>query len=115
MRGPTCSEQDLQDQRILAKRSKHRQLQKITQDPRNLRFILQAIFLHVNEKTLVPSTLGIVGLQPNPRDPKHNGVAAMLDDRTFCFAIQHGRHSDVFLDLQGLVTNYLFSSLILTK
>ena len=36
---------------------------------------------------------------------KTNGVAAMLDDRTFCFVIQHGRHAIVFLDLQGLVAN----------
>ena len=32
----------------------------------------------------------IGGLQPISRDPKDNGVAAMLDDRTFYFAIQHG-------------------------
>ena len=47
----------------------------------------------------------ILGLQPVPGDPKDNGVAAMLDDRTFCFVIQHGRHAIVFLDLQGLVAN----------
>ena len=47
----------------------------------------------------------ILGLQPIPGDPKDNGVAAMLDDRTFCFVIQHGRHAIVFLDLQGLVAN----------
>ena len=29
----------------------------------------------------------ISGLQPIPRDSKDNGVAAMLDDRTFCFVI----------------------------
>ena len=40
----------------------------------------------------------ILGLQPIPGDPKDNGVAAMLDDRTFCFVIQHGRHTIVFLD-----------------
>ena len=34
------------------------------------------------------------GLQQIPRDPKDNGVAAMLDDKT----IQHGRHI-VFLGL----------------
>ena len=58
----------------------------------------------------------ILGLQPISGDPKDNGVAAMLDDRTFCFVIQHGRHAFVFLDLQGLVANqeyiqyvYLFS------
>ena len=49
--------------------------------------------------------LTILGLQPIPGDPKDNGVAAMLDDRTFCFVIQHGRHAIVFLDLQGLVAN----------
>ena len=49
----------------------------------------------------------IGGLQPIPRDPEHNGVAAMLDDRTFCFVIQHGRHTFVFLDPQGLVANHL--------
>ena len=47
----------------------------------------------------------ILGLQPIPGDPKDNGVAAMLDDRTFCFVIQHGRRAIVFLDLQGLVAN----------
>ena len=47
----------------------------------------------------------ILGLQPIPGDPKDNGVAAILDDRTFCFVIQHGRHDIVFLDLQGLVAN----------
>ena len=35
------------------------------------------------------------GLQLIPRDPKDNGVATMLDDRTFCFVIQHGRHTVV--------------------
>ena len=29
----------------------------------------------------------------------------MLDDRTFCFVVQHGRHAIVFFDLQGLVAN----------
>ena len=53
------------------------------------------------------STVSIGGLQPIHRDPKENGVAAMLDDRTFCFVIQHGRHTIVFLDLQGLVANHL--------
>ena len=47
----------------------------------------------------------ILGLQPIPGDPKDNGVPAMLDDRTFCFVIQHGHHPIVFLDLQGLVAN----------
>ena len=32
------------------------------------------------------------GLQPIPGDP------AMLDDRTFCFVIQHGRHREIILD-----------------
>ena len=50
----------------------------------------------------------ILGLQPIPGDPKDNGVAAMLDDRMFCFVIQHGRHAIVFLDLQGLVANQEF-------
>ena len=49
----------------------------------------------------------IGGLQPIPRDAKDNGVAAMLDDRTFCFVIQHGCHTVVFLDLQGLVASHL--------
>ena len=31
--------------------------------------------------------------------------AAMLDDRTFCLVIQHGRHAIVFLDLLGLVAS----------
>ena len=48
-------------------------------------------------------------LQPIPGDPKDNGVAAMLDDRTYCFVIQHGRHGIVFLHLQGLVGNHLYS------
>ena len=55
----------------------------------------------------VNKVLTISGLQPIPRDPKDNGVAAMLDDRTFCFVIQHGRHAIVFLYLQGLVANHL--------
>ena len=42
-------------------------------------------------------------MQPIPGDPKDNGVAAMLDDRTFCFVIQHVCHTIVCLDLQGLV------------
>ena len=50
----------------------------------------------------------ILGLQPISGDPKDNGMAAMLDDRTFCFVIQHGRHAIVFLDLQGLVANQEF-------
>ena len=48
---------------------------------------------------------GILDFQPIPGDPKDNGVAAMLDDKTFCFVIQHGRHAIVFLDPQGLVAN----------
>ena len=36
------------------------------------------------------ATIG--GLQPISRDPKDNDAAAMLDDRTFYFAIQQGRH-----------------------
>ena len=50
----------------------------------------------------------IGGLQPISKDPEDNGVAAMLDDRTFCSVIQHGRHAIVFLDLQGLVANHLY-------
>ena len=50
----------------------------------------------------------ILGLQPIPEDPKDNGVAAMLDDGTFWFVIQHGLHAIVFLDLQGLVANQEF-------
>ena len=52
-------------------------------------------------------SIAIGGLQPIPGDPKDNGMAAMLDDRTFCFVIQHGRHTFVYLDLQGLVANHL--------
>ena len=40
-------------------------------------------------------TSAMAGLQPIPGDPKDNGVSAMLDDRTFCFVIQHGRHAIV--------------------
>ena len=47
----------------------------------------------------------ILDLQPIPGDPKDNGVAAMLDGRTFCFVTQHGRHVIVFLYIQGLVAN----------
>ena len=47
------------------------------------------------------------GLQPIPRDPKDNCVAAVFDDRSFCFVILHGRHTIVFLDLQGLAANHL--------
>ena len=54
----------------------------------------------------------IGGLQPNPRDPKDNGVATMLDDRIFCFVIQHGRHTVVFLNLQGLVANHLYADFL---
>ena len=53
----------------------------------------------------IQENIFILGLQPIPGDPKDNGVAVMLDDRTFCFVIQHGRHVVVFLDLQGLVAN----------
>ena len=42
----------------------------------------------------------ILDLQPIPGDPKDNGVAAMLDDRTFCFVIQNGRHAIVFFLLE---------------
>ena len=54
---------------------------------------------------MIFTTAIIGGLQPIPRDPKDNGVAAMLDDRTFCFVIQHGRQTVVFLDFRGLVAN----------
>ena len=50
---------------------------------------------------------GIGGLQPIPGDQKDNDMTAMLDDRTSCFVIQHGRHTVVFLDLQRLVGNHL--------
>ena len=52
----------------------------------------------------------IGGLQLIPRDLKDNGVAAMLDDRTFCFVIHHGHHTVVFSDLQGLVANHLYAA-----
>ena len=52
----------------------------------------------------------IGGFQPIPRDPKDNCVAAMLENRTFCFVIRHGRHTVVFLDLQGLVANHLLAA-----
>ena len=51
------------------------------------------------------------GLQTIPRDPKDNGVAAMLDDRTFRFVIQHGRHCPYrcLLGSPGIVANHLYS------
>ena len=49
----------------------------------------------------------IGGLHPIPRDQKDNGVAAMLDDRTFCSVIQHGRHTVVFwISRDWLQTTY---------
>ena len=42
-----------------------------------------------------------MGLQPIRGDPKDNGVAAMLD----------GRHTVLFLNLQGLVANHLLVKL----
>ena len=45
----------------------------------------------------MPNAGWLIMLQPISRDPKDNGVAAMLDDRTFCFVIHHGRHTIVFL------------------
>ena len=57
----------------------------------------------------IQTLLIIGGLQPILRDPKGNDVAAMLDDTTFCFVIQHGRHAMVFSDLQGLVANHPFT------
>ena len=58
--------------------------------------------------TTVSTTIIIGGLQPIPRrDQKDSVDAAMLDDRTFCFVIQHGRHTVVFLDPQGFVANHL--------
>ena len=61
----------------------------------------------INSLVMYPHVefLIILCLQPIPGEPKDNGVAAMLDDRTFCFVIQHGRHAIVLLDLQGLVAN----------
>ena len=56
-------------------------------------------------------SFSIGGLQPISGDPKDNGVAAMLDDRTFRFVVQHGRHTVVFLHLQGLVANHLWRHL----
>ena len=50
----------------------------------------------------------IGGLQPIPRDQKDNGMAAMLDDGTFCFAIQHGRHTVVVWIFRDLMeTTYI--------
>ena len=60
----------------------------------------------------LPMQMFILGLQPISGDPKDNGVAAMLDDRTFCFVIQHGRHAIVFLYLQGLVANQEYNALL---
>ena len=56
----------------------------------------------------------ILGLQPIPGDPKDNGVAAMLDDKTFCLVIHHGRHAIVVLEFQGLVTNQEFRNIFVT-
>ena len=64
--------------------------------------ITHSIRLKISPKSTIYS---ILGLQPIPGDPKDNGVSVMLDDRTFCFVIQHGRHVIVFLDLQGMVAN----------
>ena len=63
----------------------------------------------LNDKLKTLSSGSVGGLQPIPGDPKDNGVTAMLDDRTFCFVIQHSHHAIVFLDLQGLVANHLHS------
>ena len=49
-----------------------------------------------------PRSVCVGGLQPIPRGPKDNGMAAMLDDRTFLFC--HPCHC--LLDLQGLVANH---------
>ena len=61
--------------------------------------------LYLKYLALDATSNNILGLQPIPGDPKDNGVSAMLDDRTVCFVIQHGRHAIVFLDLQGMVAN----------
>ena len=34
-------------------------------------------------RSFIHEASAILGLQPIPGDPKHNGVTAMLDDRTF--------------------------------
>ena len=44
--------------------------------------ILRLFYYQFPEKT---EKQRILGLQPIPGDPKDNGVAAMLDDGTFCF------------------------------
>ena len=50
---------------------------------------------------------GIIGgLHPILRDPKDNGVAAMLDDRTFCFVIQHGAIPVFRISRDWLQTTY---------
>ena len=48
----------------------------------------------------------IGGLQSILRDPKDNGVAAMLDDRTFVLSSNMAA-IPLSLDLQGLATNHL--------
>ena len=63
------------------------------------------INLHLWNSMPLVSIKDILGLQPIPGDPKENDVAAMLDGRTFCFVIQHGRHAIVFLDLQSTPVN----------
>ena len=50
--------------------------------------------------------LRIGGLQPIPRDPKDNGVAAMMNDKAVCFVIQYGCRA-ILLDHQELVANHL--------
>ena len=49
--------------------------------------VWNCVFPHKNHYN---GTIG--GLQPISRDPRDSGVAAMLDDRTVCFVIQHGHH-----------------------
>ena len=71
---------------------------------------IQDNFRQCLQINLMSNNKAILGLQPIPADPKDNGVAAMLDDRTFCFVIQHGRHAIVFLDFQGLVANQEYNT-----
>ena len=65
----------------------------------NIFYFYANIFYCFSPPTWPPCTHSIRGLQPIPGDPKDNGVAAMLGDRTFCFVINHGGHAMVFLHL----------------
>ena len=69
----------------------------------NLIFFLREYIYVIHRPRLVC----IGGLQPIPRSPKDNGMAAMLDDRTFLFYHPTWPPCHCLLDLQGLVANHL--------